>query len=244
VSLRILPALVLAASALAGCGGEAAGRDAGTASLWVTRDRGAVVLRTARVPAGVTGMEATRREADVGTRYGGRFVQSIDGVEGSLTRRRDWFYFVNGIEADVSAAEYRLRHGDVLWWDYRSWGDSYRVPVVVGAFPEPFLHGWEGRTRPAAVRYSGAGLERAARAIGRLLRARSVAPLPAAAPSSWNLFVLRAGTPRRFQASFRTAGAAPGDAVRFELVSPRAAEDGLRLARKPSLVHRRYEGLP
>ena len=38
---------------------------------------------------------------------------------------RDWFFFVNGIEADVGAAEYELSPGDVVQWDYRDWrGDD------------------------------------------------------------------------------------------------------------------------
>jgi hypothetical protein len=51
----------------------------------------------------------------------------------------------------------RLRPGDVEWWDYRSWrGGAMSVPVVVGAFPEPFLHGFEwakgGSTSVQAIR--------------------------------------------------------------------------------------------
>ena len=68
------------------------------------------------------------------------------------TAQRDWFWFVNGIEGDRSAAEYRAAAGDVAWWDYRAWARAERAPVVVGAFPEPFLHGWNGEARPAAVR--------------------------------------------------------------------------------------------
>lgn len=132
-------ALAAVAVALAGCGGTAAER--GTAKLWVTRDRGAQVLLVRTVPAGLTAMQALDRVADIETTYGGRYVQSIAGVDGSLSGRRDWFYFVNGIEADRSAAEYRLRPGDVEWWDYRSWSRRMRQPVVVGAFPQPFLHG-------------------------------------------------------------------------------------------------------
>jgi hypothetical protein len=83
----------------------------------------------------------------VTTRYGGRYVQSIDGVQGSLGAQRDWFFFVNGIEADRSAAEVKLHPGDVEWWDYRSWkGGAMSVPVVVGSYPEPFLHGTPGKT--------------------------------------------------------------------------------------------------
>ena len=56
------------------------------------------------------------------TRYGGRFVQSIDGLAGSGAGGfADWFYFVNGIEAAVGAADYELSPGDVVQWDYRNW---------------------------------------------------------------------------------------------------------------------------
>ena len=71
-------------------------------------------------------------------------AESIDGVKGSLSAQRDWFYFVNGVESDRGAADVRLRPGDVEWWDYRRWsGGAMSVPVVAGAFPEPFLHGFE-----------------------------------------------------------------------------------------------------
>jgi hypothetical protein len=130
--------LVLAFAATA-CGGA---REHGTATLWVTRDRGAQVLYDGTVPAGLTAMQALERARKVTTRYGGRFVQSIDGIDGSATRQRDWFYFVDGIEGDRSAAEVTLRPGDVEWWDYRNWtGSSMSVPVVVGAYPKPFVGG-------------------------------------------------------------------------------------------------------
>jgi hypothetical protein len=139
-------ALLLAlAFALAGCGGG--GRGHGAATLWVTRDRGANVLYAGKAPAGLTAMQALEREQKVTTRYGGRFVQSIGGVQGSVGAQRDWFFFVNGIEADRSAAEVKLHPGDVEWWDYRSWkGGAMSVPVVVGSYPEPFLHGTPGTT--------------------------------------------------------------------------------------------------
>ncbi|MBA3717235.1 MAG: DUF4430 domain-containing protein [Actinobacteria bacterium] len=134
---RLLPFLLVLATA--GCGGQA--HESGTATLWVTRDRGADVLLVRTVPAGLTAMQALDRVADIETSYGGRYAQSIEGIDGSLFSRRDWFYFVNGIEGDRSAAEVRLHPGDVEWWDYRSWDKEMRQPVVVGAFPEPFLHG-------------------------------------------------------------------------------------------------------
>ena len=137
--------IVALALVLAGCGGG--GREHGTATLWVTRDRGAHVLYAGSVPAGLDGIQAVERKLKVTTRYGGRFLQSIDGISGSLSDEHDWFFFVNGLEGDRSATEVTMRPGDVLWWDYRSWsGSAMSVPVVLGAYPEPFVHGLPGKT--------------------------------------------------------------------------------------------------
>jgi len=140
-----LAAVLALTLALAGCGGG--GREHGTATLWVTRDRGGQVIFAGAVPAGLDGIQAVERKLKVSTRYGGRFLQSIGGISGSLTDERDWFFFVNGIEGDRSATEVTLHPGDVLWWDYRRWsGGAMSVPLVVGAYPEPFLHGFPGKT--------------------------------------------------------------------------------------------------
>ena len=137
-------AVLLLALVLAGCGAD--GRAHGTATLWVTRDRGARVLFAGDVPAGLNGIQTVERKLKVTTRYGGRYVQSIDGLAGSLVTQRDWFFYVNGIEGDRSAAEVRVRGGDVLWWDYRRWTPAtIDIPVVAGSYPEPFLH--SGPTR-------------------------------------------------------------------------------------------------
>jgi hypothetical protein len=132
-------AVVLVALALAGCGGSERGH--GTATLWVTRDRGAHVVFSGSVPAGLNAVQTVERRLKVTTRYGGRYLQSIDGIDGSLTAQRDWFYYVDGVEGDRSAAEVRLHAGDVLWWDYRRWTPATEhIPAVVGAYPHPFLN--------------------------------------------------------------------------------------------------------
>jgi len=212
VSLRRGLALLLAACtlALAGCGG--AERDSGTATLWVTRDRGSSVLMDATVPAGQTLLRALRSKAKVGTRYGGRFVQSIDGVEGDAGKRRDWFWFVNGLAGDRSAAEYRLRAGDVAWWDYRDWTDDAELGVVVGAFPEPFLHGYGGEVRPAAVVYSRVADKARAGKVARAIHARRTLRDIASVPSGWNVLRLVPGATTRFSAARRSGGGA-GDPV-------------------------------
>ena len=217
---RLAAVAVAAVALLAGCGGAAG---SGKATLWVTRDEGRQVLLVRTVPAGETAMQALDRSVKLSTRYGGRFVQSIDGVSGSIGSRHDWFYFVNGIEADRGAAEYRLHPGDVEWWDYRNWGRAGEsVPVVVGAFPEPFLHGYGGKVRPAAVVGTASA---GARALARLLHAHVVS----SAPSGANVFRL-VGGPHRF-----TARMLPGGAVELDFSGDAAA-----LARDPALYRYRY----
>lgn len=229
----LLAALLLLLAACSGGGGEE-----GTATLWVTRDGGSDVLHEAEVPAGVTVLQALDREAEVDTRYGGRFVQAIDELEGSLAAGRDWFYFVNGYEADRGASEYRVREGDVVWWDFREWRGGREQPVVVGAFPEPFLHGYGGKRRPAAVRYGDPSLADEARALAKLLGAGSVAPSSSPAPAAANVLRLAPGAVE-FQARLRDGGGA-GSPVEFVLGVDAAA----RLAREPSLARFRYRGLP
>lgn len=196
---------------LAGCGG--AGEEEGTAQLWVTRDRGTVLLVDAEVDAGQTLLRALAAEADVVTRYGGRYVQSVNGIAGSLGDQRDWFWFVNGYEGDRSAASYRLRDGDVAWLDYRAWEREGEARVVVGAFPEPLLHGYEGKTRPVAIRYAPA-LARRAGALARGLGRVDLQAFPAPVPAGANVLELRVGPPRL---TGDLLGQTAGDPVRFTL---------------------------
>ena len=206
-ALAALATLVL----LAGCGFGTGGEE-GTATLWVTRDRGAEVLLDVKVDAGQTLMRALGSKVELETRYGGRYVQSIDGLSGSLDDQRDWFWFVNGYEGDRSAAAYRLRDGDVAWLDYRGWEREGEARVVVGAFPEPFVHGYSGETRPAVVRFEGSRT-RATR-LARRIGADSVEPLGTPVPAGANVLELRDGPDR---ATAELLGETAGDPVRLVL---------------------------
>ncbi len=182
---RLAAALALVALAAApGCGfgeGEEQGGDG--VSLRVTRDFGRQLLSSASedtVREGSTAMRLLRSNADVKTRYGGRFVQSIDGLAGGGSGGTvDWFYFVNGLEADVGAAENSLSPGDVIQWDHRRWGATPEVKAIVGAFPEPFLHGTEGKRRPARVECGDSGSE----ACGQVKKVLRDAGVPATGSS-------------------------------------------------------------
>jgi Domain of unknown function (DUF4430) len=130
--------------------------------LTVTRDYGRTEV-LARDVGDVTEsdsvMRVLERNAEISTRYGGGFVQSIDGLEAQerFGHSRDWFFYVDGVESTVGAADYPLRGGESIWWDYRDWGAAISVPAVVGSWPQPFVGGYEGRRRPVAVECRGGG---------------------------------------------------------------------------------------
>ena len=165
----------------------------------MTRDRGAQVLHSTSVPAGESVLQALDRVAKVKTRFGGRYVRGVDGVEEHGNRA--WFYYVNGYLADRSAADYRLRAGDLAWWDYRSWRDPAQDPVVVGAFPQPFLSGYDGKRRPAVVVSTDPRRSRGGAAASRPAspgRARSAdANVARAAAASATTIALRGPRPAR-----------------------------------------------
>jgi hypothetical protein len=152
-------AVVLAslAPAAAGCGfGEGGAKAGGGATLRVTRDFGHRSLGSVRlgtIHEGETVMRMLRSKFDVTTRFGGRFVQSIDGLEGGGAGGQvDWFFFVNGVEADKGAAEWNVSPGDRIQWDYRDWTGAMRVPAIVGAYPAPFTTtGENGKRRPVRI---------------------------------------------------------------------------------------------
>jgi hypothetical protein len=154
--LAAAAALVCVAAA-GGCGFGPGPSSEGTATLTVTRDYGSKTLvdETETDPhSSETVIRFLDREADVTTRYGGGFVQSIDGLAGTerAGRRYDWFFYVNGIESPVGSAEVRVHGGDRIWWDYRDWTSAMQVPAVVGSWPEPFTQvAAEGDRQPVVV---------------------------------------------------------------------------------------------
>jgi len=154
-------ALLALGLAMAGCGLGAGDEQPGGVELRITRDFGRQLVdqeQRSGIRQGDTVMRLLRSSQKVDTRYGGRFVQSIGGVSGGGPEgRRDWFFFVNGIESDVGAAEYDLHPGDRIQWDYRHWEAAMSIPAVVGAFPEPLVRGTKGKRFPVRVECSDEG---------------------------------------------------------------------------------------
>jgi hypothetical protein len=149
-------AALCAALAVGGCGLGAGSTPDEPVALSVTRDFGATSLVQtpgARVSGADTVMRVLRRNAKVTTRYGGEFVQSIDGLAGGREdgRPTDWFIYVNGILTDKGAGAIDVHGGDRIWWDHHDWGVTPDIRAVVGSYPEPFVHGVDGKRLPVRV---------------------------------------------------------------------------------------------
>jgi hypothetical protein len=168
---RLLAALAVAlvAAGAAGCG---LGPGVGTSDVRVTvsQDFGSGALgnaKAAKAAGSETVMRLLQRSFRVTTRYGGGFVQSINGHAGDGTRHA-WFYYINGIEAAVGAATTPVHRGDRIWWDLHDWRATETIPAVVGAFPEPFIHGIAGKRYPTTIE-CGEGVQAACQSVGNAL---------------------------------------------------------------------------
>jgi hypothetical protein len=177
---RLAAALAISAAAVAGCG-LGPGKDEGDVDLTVTRDYGRRVMleKTDSIRESDTVIRLLDRNAEITTRYGGGFIQSIDGLAGSQSggRSSDWFFYVNGVESPVGSAEYDPSGGDRIWWDYRDWTAAMRVPAVVGSWPEPFVHGFQDKHWDAAVACANA--PRACDEVGSRIAGAGVHPVAA-----------------------------------------------------------------
>ncbi len=158
LQLTSLGALLLAL-ALAGCG-LAVGSPPTEVELLVTSGFGQrVVARAAGLHAGegetVLSLLAGHGAVQAGS--GGGSVASIDGLAagaqapagGQGTR---WVYYVNGVQAPKRPGATGVDPGDHVWWDLHDTSQAPATPAaVVGAFPQPFLNGIEGRRLPVRV---------------------------------------------------------------------------------------------
>ena len=117
----------------------------------ISRDFGATVLLdvTAAADDGTSVLRLLAENSDVETAYGGGFVKSIDGLASTYgtvgdAEAQDWFYWVDGIMADVGAGDYDLQGGQTAWWDYHAWSQAMYLPAAVFALPSP----WAGQATP------------------------------------------------------------------------------------------------
>ena len=172
-------------------------------------------------------MSLLLRNQSVATRYSGGFVQSIGSLAGGRQAARpvDWFYYVNGVQAERGAAATTVHPGDRIWWDWHDWSQTDQVPAVVGSFPEPFLNGLEGKRLPIRIE-CGAAATSACNSVAERLRRLGIATALAAPGSSSGSGTLRVlvGTWARVKGD--PVAASVGQGPRTSGVYGRFASDG------------------
>ncbi|MDO8491030.1 MAG: DUF4430 domain-containing protein, partial [Dehalococcoidia bacterium] len=159
-----------------------------TVTVAITRDFGKEVIleKQVAIGAGTSAMEALEQVTTVETNYGGGFVEAIGGLRSNYTggaARSDWFYSVNGVNARSGALDYQVRPGDVLHFDYHDWTYSISVPATIGAFPEPFLNGYNGNSYATTIVYDAPFKQEAETLRGKMaaMGVKDVSVIPSSA---------------------------------------------------------------
>ncbi len=133
----------------------------------VTQDFGNKIMldKSVRLASGSNAMLALGKVATVEKKYGGGFIQSINGVKSQYPEiNKGWFFYVNGMSANIGALDYKLCPGDVEHWDFHDWSFHAFIPAIIGDFPQPFLGGYQGKILPAIIVYDE-GFQNAARGL-------------------------------------------------------------------------------
>lgn len=134
-------------------------KKAGTITVRVaaTRNFGQELMfdETLEVSPDTSAMMALTEVAEVETAYGGGFVNAINGVRsgyaGSQKAKTDWFFYINGIQSNVGALDYKLHNGDVQHWDFHDWSFRHFIPAIIDGFPSAFRHGFGGKVSPTLI---------------------------------------------------------------------------------------------
>jgi len=208
----VATALLGAALATAGCG-LGPGAEVGSVELTVTRDYGAVPMlqRSVQARESDTVMRVLEGEAEIETRYGGGFVHAIDGLAEQQTGPDgpyDWFFYVDGMESPIGAAEVPLEGEERIWWDYRDWSATNHVPAVVGSWPAPFADGVAGKRYPVALECFGGG---AACELAREALEREGVQIAAGAPKGAIRILVGPWERLRADATAKLIEAGPGE---------------------------------
>jgi hypothetical protein len=149
--------------ALAGCG-LAVGPAPSAVRVLVTTQFGARELyRSGVLHAGEREnlLAQLTRERPVATGPHGASVLGIDGLRGGEQKSEAgqasaWFYYVNGVQMTKWANAIDVQPGDHVWWDLHDASQADEPAAIVGAYPEPFLNGYEGKRLPVRVECASA----------------------------------------------------------------------------------------
>jgi hypothetical protein len=130
-----------------------------TVELVITRDFGKELIfgDSIKIDGDATAMTILQDGVEVETKYGGGFVNAINGIssgfEGNNGQKLDWFYYMNGMSCNMGATDYTVNPGDIEHWDFRDWSYYQMTPAIIGDFPQPFVNGFNGKVYPTTIIY-------------------------------------------------------------------------------------------
>jgi hypothetical protein len=160
-------ALALAGLALGGCGLAVGAAPTGV-TLLVTSEFGAHVLQRE------SGLHAHEGETLASLESRLHASPESEAQAGSQV------LYVNGVQAAKGAKLTRLYPGDHVWVDTHDVSQAPSTPaVIVGAFPEPFLNGIEGKRLPVRVECTSVSGEACTRVTASLRRVEVPAAITA-----------------------------------------------------------------
>jgi hypothetical protein len=150
--------LLVSLLAILPCGCQPATSGEIAARVIITQDFGSELLLDEPVilNSGASALDALERVANVETKYGGGFIEAINGVRSEYSQatvKKDWFFYVNGMSANVGLMDYELSEGDIEHWDFHDWSFHAFIPAIIGDFPQPFVGGYQGKNLPTVVVY-------------------------------------------------------------------------------------------
>ena len=129
-------------------------------TIIATEDFGESILfdEELTIESGESAMDVLQKVATVTTSYGGGYVGSINGIKSQYNsengEKEDWLYFINGMLASVGSNRYKPHPGDIIHWDFHDWSSNRAVTAIIGDFPEPFLHGYNGKIAETSIVYN------------------------------------------------------------------------------------------
>jgi len=129
-------------------------------TIIATEDFGSSILfdQELIIESGESTIDILQKVATVTTSYGGGYVGSINGIKSQYSsengEKEDWLYFINGMLASVGANMYKPHPGDIIHWDFHDWSSNRAVTAIIGEYPEPFIHGYNGKNAETSIVYA------------------------------------------------------------------------------------------
>ncbi|NBJ70460.1 MULTISPECIES: DUF4430 domain-containing protein [Clostridia] len=94
-----------------------------TVLITISKDDGAEYLHEKEIPIeeGAILMNVMEENFYIETEQNGEFITSIERLSAKDGEKKGWIYTVNGEMPNVGAAEYKLKPGDKVVFDFQAW---------------------------------------------------------------------------------------------------------------------------